>query len=449
MRKSVCIGSLAAVLLATSIAALDEDSYVRAGIPASPRLNTFDAYERAFRLVRDGTVPLPTFEDAVGRRVLETLTHVPALYLFRNDERDYNQQVSGIVQLRAEVAEIRTRYETAALQDPAFTDEAALFAAFEIYVAEQVWRAFRNHDVKDSQERFTSISGIESGQLYTELADAIERGVDDALSEEFSDEANRLRLLKALDQTLFRLREALALQQKLALAARLESALLGQSEAIDRRVRSIAAELRLTEAEEAELYTQYTLDEVLEYELAGETLDLRIVVGAIQQQNTEYQEWRRVLRESHDAEELAWARARMYLSQVKWAIVYNERHGGWPYRSWLVSKHHEAIAPILLARYQAEPSPLNAFFAFYPNLCLMAEPDLQSEQWVSIPGTTPHEYIRDVVQDEANTSQMIELYDAASANPRIAHYLKTTIGPASRRLYFSRRTFLREQTQKP
>ncbi len=438
---------LALLLLPATATAQPEDIYTQAGIPPWPRLYSFDAYETAFRVLRDGTVPLPTFEDPVGQRVLDTVTHVKALFIFRDDAKPYHRQVPGIIRLREDVDAIRQQYQAKAAANPAYTDEAAHFAAFQIYVAEKLWRAYRNVDVEGSEESFTSISGIESGELYTSLATAIGRGVDDALSPQFADEANRLRLLTALDETLFRLREALALQQKLQLADRLETSLLGQSEAIDARVQSIVKELRLTEAEQADLYQELSLDEVLAHELRGEKLDHRVIVGAIRQHNPTYEDWKDVARETNDPQEEAWVRARMYMSQVKWALIYHERHGGWPFRSWLVADHHEKIAPVLLKRYRADPTPINAFFAFYPTLCLKAEPDLQNEDLLVLEDGPPETHLRNIMRDEDSLALLLELHAAAAENARIASFLKNTLRHSARRLYFSRRDFLLEQQE--
>ncbi len=57
-----------------------------------------------------------------------------------------------------------------------------------------------------------------------------------------------------------------------------------------------------------------------------------------------------------------------YLAQVKWSIVDQERHGGWPFRSFLVMDKGNRILVMkeLKQRYAAGKSPLLAYALIAP-----------------------------------------------------------------------------------
>jgi hypothetical protein len=61
--------------------------------------------------------------------------------------------------------------------------------------------------------------------------------------------------------------------------------------------------------------------------------------------------------------------ANLYLAQVKWSILDEENHAGWPVRSFLMEPpEREKVLAVLTKRFAAEPSPIIAY-ALIPNAC--------------------------------------------------------------------------------
>jgi hypothetical protein len=208
------------VLLAGSAQA-EVNRFLDAGIPAASRPWSGADYERTFKVLSSGSVPLPQWADRPGRAVLMRMTSPDNFSLHRNRSLPFQVRMEDYLKLQQNANAVGKLYLAPAAKNNGSTKEVAQFLAFSLYLSEvgvELMDEFLPTIPKDDRyaARMNGVKqfyeGLTTVFVGAELALAKDKGLagDD-----------RSEILRAMAQTLPRVKKTFSPEYRVELARKL------------------------------------------------------------------------------------------------------------------------------------------------------------------------------------------------------------------------------------